>query len=184
MRLRALTVPVVVGALLANTPQLALGQTDEKADAGGGLTLHADYRPDTRIEAGDLGRFLTENVSLNFGTDMRPLSVKLQVVLLSREKGVTAKWESAAVGVEGGETYPCVKYFCRADEMTEALAPGFGDRRKITLGRLVVINHEEQYYVPRECERATHALSITLVSDEGRIVERARGKHICLRVEG
>ena len=160
MRIHALAGPVVVGALLVATPQLALGQTDEKSAAGGGLTMPADIA-DTRIEAGQLGEFLANNLSFRFGTDMRPLSVTLRVVLISQEDGVIGTWESAAVEVETGKTY---------DGSTLGLSGAFGtltsdlgDRRRITMGRFVVINHEEQY-VPRECEGATHALGMALAS--------------------
>jgi hypothetical protein len=184
MRIRALVGPAVVGALLANTPQLALGQTDERSMTENvAVNFSCDEcRPDTRIEAGQLGEFLAKNLSVRFGTDMRPLSVRLQLVLISQEEGVIGKWESEAVTIEPGKTYRGVPWIAAPNGRQPYKAPGLGDRGNITLGRFVVINHEEQYSMPRECERATHALWIDVGQGDG-LLEKNGRPVFCLNAE-
>ena len=167
--IRTLTGPVVLSALLATTPELVLGQ-DADGESPVEITCRA-CRPGTEIQSDQLGEFLAKNLNVAFGTDMRPLSVALRVELISRERGVIGKYESKAVKVEGGKTYPCVKYFCRADEMNEALAPGFGDRRKITVtgsGERLISDHNP-IWEGRQCEGATHAIRVS-VGWEGQAV--------------
>jgi hypothetical protein len=178
MRIRALIGPVILAALLATTPQLAFGQRGGE-ESPVVFTLNA--RPGTEISSDQLGEFLAKNLSVAFGTDMRPLSVSLSMEMISREEGVIGKYESEAVEVEPGKTYPASTWTTQRDRHE---APGFGDRRKITFGRLVVINHEEQY-MPRECEDATHALRITLVAD-GRLFWEPNKPidFLCLRTDG
>jgi hypothetical protein len=174
-RIHALTSPLVLGALLATTPQLALGQD--------GAVIRLDARPGTEIQSDQLVELITKDLAIEFGTDMRPLSVKLRLELISREDGVIGKYESKAVKTEGGRTYPG-STFIRASNNPTFSAPGFGDRRKITIGRVVVINHEEQY-IPKECEDVTHAVRVTLVSDSRLFYEPNKPiNFVCLRVEG
>jgi hypothetical protein len=183
MRVRALTGPIIFAALLATTPQLAFGQDEGERSVSPTPALTFNARPGTEISSDELGEFLAKTLTVNVSYPGQVLRATLRVEMISREEGVIGKWESEAVEVEGGKTYPCVKYFCRADEMNEALAPGFGDRRKITFGRFVVINHEEQY-IPRECERATHALRIDVGQGDGVLVHKSDvDGFLCLNVE-
>jgi hypothetical protein len=165
-RIHTFTAPLVFGVLLVITPKLALGQDE--------IVARFEARPGTEIQSDQLGEFIAKNLSIKFGTDMRPLSVKLRLEMISRKEGVIGKYESRTVQIEPGKTYPCGIPFCAAEQMNEALAPGFGDRRKITFGRVVVINHEEQYF-PRECEGATHTLRVDVGQGDGLMV--------CLNIE-
>ncbi len=127
------------------------------------------------------GQTLAKNLSVRF-TDMRPLSVTLRLEMISREEGVIGKWESEAVTIEPGKTYSGVPWIAAPNGRQPYKAPGLGDGGNITLGRFVVINHEEQY-VPRECEDATHALWIDVGQCDGCMAEHGRPM-LCLRVEG
>ncbi len=178
MRIRARTGPIVLGALLATAPQLVSGQT-RGGDIHGSFEL--DVRPGTEIESDQLMEFLAKNLSVRF-TDMRPLSVTLRLEMISREEGVIGKWESEAVTIEPGKTYSGVPWIAAPNGRQPYKAPGLGDGGNITLGRFVVINHEEQY-VPRECEDATHALWIDVGQCDGCMAEHGRPM-LCLRVEG
>ena len=53
MRIRALTGPVVLGALFATTPQLAVGQPKGVEESPAEITLNV--RPGTEIQADQLG---------------------------------------------------------------------------------------------------------------------------------
>jgi hypothetical protein len=189
MRVRALTGPIILAALLATTPQLAFGQDEGERSGSPTPALTFNARPGTEIQGEQLGEFLGKNLSVAFGKDMRPLSVTMRLEMISsREEGVIGKWQSEAVEVEPGQTYSGATWL-RADTR----ASGGGDicifmpqacfeGAKITFGRFVVINHEEQY-MPRECEGATHALRITLASDDERF-EESSPKLVCLTAEG
>jgi len=127
--------------------------------------------------------FLARNLNVTIGETEKNLaksSVVMHLETISREKGVVGKYESKPVEVEAGGTYSASRWITTGDSR----APGFGDRRKITLGQLVVINHEEQY-LPRECEGATHAVGITVASDHEMGLRKKPGRHgLCLTVEG
>ncbi len=183
MRIRALAGPVVVVALLANTPQLALGQTGERSISGGGVSVTFSARPDTEIQSDQLMEFLAKNLSVRF-TDMRPLSVTLRLQTISREEGVIGKWESEAVKVEAGTTYSGETWIPNAGGGVRA-APGFGDRRKIGFLGFGVWEDVREAWDARECQRATHAVQISLWSD-GRLFWEPNKPidFVCLTVEG
>ena len=127
------------------------------------------------IKGDQLGEFIAKNLSIKFGTDMRPLSVKLRLEMISQKEGIIGKYESRPVKVKPGKMYPASTWIQKSSEYQDFVsAPGFGERRKITFGRAVVINHEEQYF-PRECEGATHALWIDVGQGDGLMV--------CLNIE-
>jgi hypothetical protein len=180
-----LTGTVVLAALLATTPQLAVGQDEDERSISPTPSLTFDARPGTEIQSEQLGEFIAKNLSVVF-TDMRPISVKLRVEMISREEGVIGKWQSEAVEVEPGQTYSGATWL-RADtrasgggDICSFMPQACWEGAKITFGRFVVINHEEQY-MPRECEDATHALHITLVRDSERAV--VDSPWLCLNVE-
>jgi len=174
-RICAVTVSLVLGALIANTPQLAFGQDEETIPV---LVIKA--RTGTEIQGDAFGEFIGKNLSVRFWTDMRPLSVKLRLEMILRDEGVIEKYESEAVEVKGGESYPGSKWVTQKDRHEI----GFGEDLKFTIVGVVVINHEEQY-IPRECKDATHAVRMMLVSDSRLSWEPNKSiDFICLRVEG
>ena len=179
MGIRVLTGLVILVALQTATPQLAFAQGDRESPVE--ITCRG-CRPGTEIRSDQLGEFLQRNLTLAFGTDMRPLSVGLRLELRSRDEGTIAEWESEVVKVEGGKPYRG-STFMVSPPVFLISAPGFGDGRKITLGRFVVINHEEQY-VPRECEGSTHALRVDVDQRDGVLVHKSDvDGFLCLEVE-
>lgn len=190
-RIHALTGPIVLAALLVTTPRLVLGQRggDEKSPE---ITCSA-CRPGTEIQSDQLGEFLAKNLRVRFieVPNRKVTSVALRVGLFVRNEGEThfAKYESEAVEVKPGQTYPASTWILAKNRVAEQLAPGFGDSRKITLGRFfVVINHEEQY-MPRQCEGATHALQVGLVDRGVANIDMQNWVDmqnwlVCLNVEG
>ncbi len=180
-RIRALTGPVVLGALFVTTPQLAFGQEGDDEESPVEITCRKCI-VGNEIASDQLGEFIAKNLNVKFMAkkDEGLVWVGLRLEMISREEGVIGKYESETVEVELGKTYSASTWFPKG---TSQMAPGFGDRRKITLGRFVVINHEEQY-LPRECEEASHAVRITLVSDGRLFWEPTKPiNFICLNVE-
>ena len=185
-RMHAITGPAVLGALLATTPQPAFGQRgDEESPVE--ITLNA--RPGTEIQSDQLGEFLTKSLSVRFGTDMRPLSVTLRVEMISREAGVVGKYESKPVEVEASKTYPASTFLSRAPNLglwtPDELNPNLG---LWVLGTGTVSNPnlglwDRRQDTPRECQDATHAVRVSLVSDDEQFY-KPTPKHICLTAEG
>jgi len=186
-RTHAITGPVVLGALLATTPQLAFGQRGDEASPVE-ITLNA--RPGTEIQGDQLGEFLTKSLSVRFGTDMRTLSVTLRVEMISREAGVVGKYESKPVKVEAGKTYPAVWFLSRdpnlglwtPDEFNPNLGLwvlGTGSLSNPNLG----LWDRRQEGTPRECQHATHAVRVSLVSGDERFYTPTP-KYICLTAKG
>ncbi|MFV1986153.1 MAG: hypothetical protein ACC682_02670 [Gemmatimonadota bacterium] len=164
MRIRAPIGTIVLGALLATTPQLAVGQRKDDESLAE-ITCRA-CRPGTEMQSDQLGEFLAKNVNVRFGTDMRPLSVELRVEMVSRDEGVIGKWESEAVEVRGGETYSASTWVSQRDRR-EGMVPykGGGSVKYIIT----------DFLNDRECEGATHAVWITLMSDDEQKFSGASG---------
>lgn len=169
--IRAVTGPIVLAALFATTPQLTFGQ-DRGDESSVEITCRA-CRPGTEILSDQLGEFLAKNVNVRFGTDMRPLSVKLRLKMISREEGVIGKWESEAVEVEAGETYSASTWVSQRDRheamaaLDEQLFPYKGG------GSVKFIITD--FLNDRECDGAIHAVRITVGSGDA---------GLCLNVEG
>jgi hypothetical protein len=191
-RIRALTGPVVLGALFATTPQLAFGQEGDDEESPVEITCRKCI-VGNEIASDQLGEFIAKNLNVKFMAkkDEGLVWVGLRLEMISREEGVIGKYESETVEVELGKTYSASTWVSQRDRYeaslfpkgTSLLAPGFGDRRKITLGPFVIINLEEMT-VPRECEGASHAVRITLVSDDRLFWEPTKPiNFICLNVE-
>ena len=138
-------------------PQPVLGQMDGSAK----IDVHLDYRPGREITTDELRSFVNRDVVITLATDMRPLSVRLQVQVLSREGDIVGDVESSAADIRPGEKVRGSE-FVLGDWL---LDPDFRSRTWV-LGPTIVVNHEEQY-VPRECEGATHVLVIRVVSKAG-----------------
>ena len=174
---RVLVGPILLGALLATTPQLACGQKDKEEPA----PAMQDLRPGEVIESDRMGSLLASNLRVMYPGGV--LRAGLRAEVMDREGQVVAKYESKAVEVKAGKTYPGSLWIVSPEQWDEALAPGFGDRRKIRVGATVVINHEEQY-MPRGCRDGTHVLRITLAADDAREpVQRPQGLALCLNAE-
>ena len=107
MRIRALTGPIVLAALFATTPQLAVG-LDRGDEPSVKITCSA-CRPGTEIKSDQLMEFLAKNVNVRFLTGKIPLYVKLQLKMISPEEGVIGKWESEPVEIAAGKTYPALR---------------------------------------------------------------------------
>jgi hypothetical protein len=165
---------LVLGALLATPPQAAFGQAGVKAE------LRFDARPGTEISANELDEFIGKSLSVVFGTDMRPLSVKLHTELISRREGVVAEHESEAVEIESGGTHRGSKWL---PYWKGTIAPGFGDRRKIGFLGFGVWDRIEEVWTDRACEGASHALRIDVGQGDGVLVKNGQPM-ICLKVEG
>lgn len=195
-RMHAITGLVVLGALIATTPQPASGQRgDEKSP----VEITLDARPGTEIRGDRLGEFLTESLSVRFGTDMRPLSVALRLEMISREAGVVERSESKPVEAEAGKTYPASTFLIRVRDRgleTPYELPSLCDSwrcdpdlRLRVLGMGTLSNPDldlwdrRQEDTPRECQDATHAVRVSLVSDDERFY-KPTPKHICLMAEG
>ena len=166
----ALNGSLVIGALLlSGTPQLALSQDKEPLPR---VEIECSAcRPGTEILAQRLGDFVSENFTFAFSNEgEQRFTSMLAVEVIARDGKVAGQYQSKSVEIEWGHSgypsgYPCVKYIPRPEEMNKKMAPGFGERRKITLGDvglLAVINHEERY-VPRECGDATHVLLLSVM---------------------
>ena len=171
-RIRALTDPLVLAALFATTPQLAFGHEGHKESP-----IEIQCRKcivGNEIASGKLGEFIAKNLSVHFETDMRPLSVKLRLEMISREKGVVGKYESKAVEVEPGKTYSGETWMVQRDRH-EASFPDVG-------ADVVLIITD--FLNDRECEDATHAVRLALVLD-GRLFWEPNKpiNFICLNVE-
>lgn len=182
-RILSLSRTVFLGALFAATSQLAFGEDNGESEFPiAKMTL--DYRTGKQIESNQLGDFLTESLSVEFGdADVESFSVMLRVEVISKEEGVIGVYDSRTTDCFPIHYYPASTWIRSPREINEQLAPGFGDRRKITVGRSIVINHEEQY-VARECEDATHAMQLTLGSNNKRFSGLPTGKRqVCLIVE-
>ncbi len=180
-RIRVLTGPIVLGALLASTPQPVLGQGDDE-ESPVEITCR-ECIVGNEIASPQLLEFLAKNLSVKFMAkkDEGLVWVALRLEIVSQDESIMWKYESEPVEVESGQTYAASTWVTQRDRHE---APGFGERRKITFGSVVVVNHEEQY-MPRECEGATHAVRITLVSD-GRLFWEPNKpiNFVCLRVDG
>ena len=170
-RIHAFTGPLVLSVLLATNPQFALSKE----------MIFFDVRPGTEIQSDQLGKFIAENLSVTFETDMRPLSVKLELEMISREEGVIGKYESEAVKVEGGNTYSGSRWVSQRDRHE---APGFGDRRKGVITGIGAWDEHGGVFSARECEGATHAVRITLAPEDGRAFpDHWEDWVMCLNVE-
>jgi hypothetical protein len=174
------TAPILILALLATLPRFAYAQKEGDGEFPP-VKMVMDYKPGMQIEADRLGEFVTKSLKVEFGnSETKEFSVKLRVELLSREKGVVGVYDSNAADCFPTRYYPASTWIHDPGNISEKLAPGFGDRRKITVGRTVVINHEEQY-VARECEGATHAMQLTLMSTGRQASGLPTGKRqVCL----
>ena len=182
-RIRSLTGPLVLGALLATTPQLAFGQPDE--DSPVEITCRA-CRPSTEISSDELGEFLAKNLTISFSKEAAPgvglgVNVKLRLELISRAEEINWKWESKAVEVEGGETYSGETWMSQRDRHE---GTGLGDRLKVTITGSGTFISPITMRFPEICERATHAVRITLVSDDERGAPLGTIYLLCLDVEG
>jgi hypothetical protein len=174
-RIRTLTGPIALGALLVTAPP-ALGQDEEESPVE--ITCRACAG--TEISSDQLGEFLAKNLRVAF-TDMRPHSVALRLEMVSREEGGLGKYESEAVEVEGGQTYPASTWISQRDRH-EAL--GFRDGRIALVGWGTWSDIREAWR-SRECGRATHAVQITLVGDRRLFWEPNKPiDFVCLRAEG
>jgi hypothetical protein len=184
---RSLTGPLVLGALLTTTPQLAVGQEDE-VQAFIPVLVVKDVRPGTEIQGDRLGEFLAKILTLDFSEEAEPGVggllgglLALRVEVIDREGELVAKYESKAVEVEPGKTYPGSTWFPSSG--MESLS--FSERRVGFLGFGVWDDYSEEAWTERrECEGATHTLQIGLVSgDERQGMEQEVQALICVTVE-
>jgi len=150
------------------------------------FTLKINARPGTEIGADELGVFLAKSITAKFGTDMRPLSVKLRLEMISREKRFTGKFESKAIKVEPGKTYNGSKWIDQPHVLNEKLAAPLKPAEFVIfrIGQWT-ISDPGRPAIPSQCQDATHAVRILLVSD-GRLFWEPNKPidFICLRVEG
>lgn len=179
MRIRALIGPVVLGALLGTTPQLALGQ-----DEGEKRVVSCDgCRPGTEISGVQLGEFLAKSVTfVNPGIQpclaaAEACFLRLRLELISREEGAIAKYESEAVEVEGGKTYSASTWL----DNTGGWRHGLGGQMVSVTG-FGVWEDTRDAWRARECQDATHAVQITLASG-GERADILSWSWLCLNVE-
>jgi len=173
-RIRALTGPVVLAALFATTPQLAFGQEGDDEESPVEITCRKCI-VGNEIASGKLGEFLSKNLNVKFMAkkdEGLAWVERLRLEMISREKGVVGKWESKAVEVEGDKTYSGATWL--------GSGAGFMEEVKVTY---VVKTSGAIKGSFRECGDATHAVRITLVSDDERFVKNPT-KYLCLTVEG
>jgi len=185
-QIRSLTGPLILCALFAATPQAVFGQRNEVPIDGFGQVLLLNARPGTEISSDELGEFLAKNLNVELETDMRPLSVGLRLEVISREKGTVGKYESEAVKVEPGKTYSGETWLRANTRVQDALAPGFGDRRKVRITGFGTFEDPGEAWRTRECEGATHAVRLTFASDDERtdaFTAAVAGALLCLNVE-
>ena len=188
-RIRVLTGPIVLGALLATTPQLA-GQRapGEKMATVEGLNLTWSVRPGTEIQGDQLGEFLADNIMLDLSEEAYPVRrlapgvtptfrVALGLEMISRREGVIETYESHAVEVEPGKTYPVSTWIPIPRRFT------YGQGGRLTLGEFGTFGDIGEAWRAPECEGATHAVRITLASDDDALVKNPT-KYLCLTAEG
>lgn len=163
--------PIVLGTLLATTPQVALGQ-------GLGVTVRADVRPGTVIRSSELAGFLVsnltigeteknlENPNVTRGAAARGWRVALRVELISREEGVVATYESHAVQIEPGKRYDAATWITQPGALDERLFAPLKPAEFVIfrIGQWTIDDPTDKR-IPRECRDATYAVLITPVSD-------------------
>ena len=178
-----LTSAFFLGALLVTMSQLALGNDGDSELPI--VKMRMDYRADTQIESNGVGEFVAKSLTVEFGdADIERLSVMLRVEVISRE-GEVSVFDSRAADCFPKHYYPGSTWIRDPEEMSEKLAPGFGEdrRQKITLGRSVVVNQRERS-LSRKCEGATHAIQLTLVPNDRQFSGLTTGgRQVCLNVE-
>jgi len=203
LRLRPLAFPFVLGAVLVSVaPQQAAGQTRSTAEQfqtedlmlnflTENVTLNFDVRPGVEVRPGEsLGTLLAERIRVSSSEGGRPINLGLWVETISAREGSVGRYESSPFEIEPGRTYPGKAWIRQPTAVDEALAPGFGERRKE--GTYVVINHEEQYTLagsptskagiafPDVCKDASYALVIGVSAPEVRGDPSAGKSVVCL----
>jgi hypothetical protein len=148
--------------------------------------VEINARPGTVIGADELGVFLAKSITAKFGADMRPLSVNLRLEMISRDKRITGKFESKAVKVEPGKTYNGSKWIAQPQVLNKKLAAPLKPAEFVIfrIGQWTVTDPGRPA-IPSQCQDATHAVRILLVSD-GRLFWEPNKPidFICLKVEG
>ena len=165
-RIRVLASPIVLSALLA--PQPVLGQDEEPVE----ITCRRCIVGNASASR-QLGELLPKNLCVRVGTAMGAVSVSLRLEMTSREEGVIGKYESEAVKVQPGKSYPGSTWLRIGSIATldEQLFPFEGG------GTFIITDFLND--PDTECEGTTHAVEITLTSDD----EMISRKHLCLNVE-
>lgn len=182
---------VIIGALIASVPLPVSGQAME-------ISLRSDVRQGAEIRADQLGTFLatrlmigeTEknltNPNVRRGATSGGWPVALRVELVGRRSGVVASSESQAVQSVRGVAYEGSRWISRPGGLNEQLFAPLKPAEFVIfrIGQKTLVDTGRPG-VPRECEGATHALLITLVSRDERFAREAgSGKTLAVCLTG